>query len=87
MGFYIRKSIKLGPLRVNLSKSGVGFSAGVKGARVGVDARGKRYLHLGRGGFYYREVLDGEEPVTGVSWGVIALVLLAAAFLWEFLTS
>ena len=34
MGFRYRKSISAGPLRVNLSKSGVGFSAGVKGFRA-----------------------------------------------------
>lgn len=28
MGFYLRKSIKLGPVRLSLSKSGVGGSAG-----------------------------------------------------------
>jgi hypothetical protein len=29
MGFYLRKSVSVGPLRFNLSKSGVGVSAGV----------------------------------------------------------
>lgn len=43
MGFNFRKSIKLGKnLRVNLSKSGVGLSAGVKGARVSVGPKGIR---------------------------------------------
>ena len=28
MGFYYRKSVNLGPFRVNLSKSGVGYSVG-----------------------------------------------------------
>jgi hypothetical protein len=42
MGFRFRKSIKLGPFRLNLSKNGVGVSAGVKGARVGVGPRGVR---------------------------------------------
>ena len=41
MGFRFRKSINLGPLRVNLSKSGVGFSVGTKGARVTKTADGK----------------------------------------------
>jgi hypothetical protein len=56
MGFYIRKGIKLGPLRLNLSRSGLGMSVGVKGARVGVGPRGS-YVHLGRGGLYYRQSL------------------------------
>lgn len=34
MGFRFRKSYNLGPLRVNLSKSGVGYSVGTKGFRA-----------------------------------------------------
>jgi hypothetical protein len=56
MGFYIRKGINFGPLRFNLSRSGMGMSVGVKGARVGVGPRGS-YVHLGRGGLYYRQSL------------------------------
>ena len=40
MGLRFRKSINLGPVRVNLSKSGVGYSVGVKGARVTKKATG-----------------------------------------------
>ena len=56
MGFYIRKAIKLGPIRVNLSKSGVGVSVGTKGVRVGVDSLRRLYVHLGRSGLYFRKV-------------------------------
>lgn len=56
MGFYLRKSISVGPLRFNLSKSGVGVSAGVRGFRVGTGPRGN-YVHMGRGGIYYRSTL------------------------------
>ena len=56
MSFYIRKYIKVGPLRFNLSKSGVGVSAGVKGLRLGTGPRGN-YVHLGRYGLYYRKTL------------------------------
>ncbi len=41
MGFRFRKSINIGPLRINFSKSGVGFSFGVKGLRVSRSAKGK----------------------------------------------
>jgi len=41
MGFRFRKSIKMGPVRVNLSKSGVGYSVGGKGFRVTKRADGK----------------------------------------------
>ena len=43
MGFFYRKSIKLGPFRVNLSKSGVGSSVGGPGFRTGVSGSGRRY--------------------------------------------
>ena len=56
MGFYIRKAIRVGPFRFNLSKSGVGVSAGVKGLRFGTGPRGN-YVHMGRGGLYYRKTL------------------------------
>lgn len=56
MPFYIRDSITLGPFRVNLSKSGLGFSAGVKGFRVGTGPKG-HYIHAGMNGIYYRKTL------------------------------
>ena len=43
MAWRFRKSIKLGPLRLNLSKSGIGTSIGVRGFRVGTDAKGRSY--------------------------------------------
>lgn len=54
MPFYIRKSFRIGPLRLNLSKSGVGASVGVKGARISAGPRGT-YVHMGRHGLYYRQ--------------------------------
>jgi tetratricopeptide (TPR) repeat protein len=43
MGFRFGKSIRLGKfIRLNISKSGLGLSAGVKGFRVGVGPRGTR---------------------------------------------
>lgn len=88
MGFYIRKSFKLGPIRFNLSKSGAGASAGVKGARVGIDAKGKKYIHVGRGGIYYRQNLedspDGEagSQGSGVGWGALFIILAALFVLY-----
>ncbi len=40
MRFRVRKSWNLGPLRINLSKSGIGYSVGTKGFRVTKKARG-----------------------------------------------
>ena len=56
MGFYLRKSISVGPLRFNLSKSGIGVSTGIPGLRVGYGPRGN-YIHMGRNGIYYRATL------------------------------
>lgn len=50
MGFNFRKSIKIGPARVNLSKSGVGFSIGTKNARVSRSAKGKTKASVSLGG-------------------------------------
>ena len=62
MGFYVRKAFGFGPFRLNLSRSGLGLSFGVKGARIGVGPRGS-YIHAGRGGIYYRQSLNpGASP-------------------------
>jgi len=57
MGLFLRRSVKFGPVRFNLSKSGVGVSTGVKGLRVGVSGSGKSYVFGGRGGVYFRQNL------------------------------
>jgi hypothetical protein len=57
MGFYVRKAIRVGPLRFNLSKSGVGVSTGIKGFRLGTGPRGN-YVHMGLGGLYFRKSLN-----------------------------
>ena len=59
MGFYLRKSFSAGPIRFNLSRSGVGLSAGVTGARLGLSSTGQVLAHGGRGGIYYRKSLGG----------------------------
>jgi hypothetical protein len=57
MGFYFRKSLKLGLVRLNFSKSGIGTSVGITGFRIGVGPKGS-YVHAGRGGLYYRKSLS-----------------------------
>lgn len=58
MGWFIRKSKSVGPVRFNLSKSGVGISTGVKGARMSFGPRGT-YVNLGKNGIYYRKKIGG----------------------------
>ncbi len=43
MGFYYRKSVTIGPFRVNVGRSGVGYSIGGRGFRTGVSSQGRRY--------------------------------------------
>lgn len=53
VGFSYRKSFKAGPFRVTASKSGVSYSAGVKGARVTKRVNGKVQTTLSAGGVRY----------------------------------
>lgn len=80
MGFYLRKSISLGPLRFNLSKSGIGVSAGIRGLRIGGGPRGN-YVHMGREGLYYRKTLSsrpGRQPAASSSQPTGEIIVPAA---------
>lgn len=85
MGFYVRKSVKAGPFRFNLSKSGVGVSVGVPGFRVGTGPRGN-YVHMGRGGVYYRASLNGSVPAVAGTSPLPLTPLHASAVLMEDVT-
>lgn len=60
MGFYFRKSVSLGGLRFNFSKSGVGVSTGIKGFRIGSGPRGN-YVQMGRNGIYYKKTWENSK--------------------------
>jgi hypothetical protein len=87
MGFYIRKSFRIGPLRLNVSKSGLDASVGTKGARLGLSSKGKLYTHLGRWGLYQQQDLVSVnlQPATtskGIGlWILIALGTLLVLFI------
>jgi tetratricopeptide (TPR) repeat protein len=56
MGFRMRKSFKIAPgVRLNVSKTGLGVSAGVRGARYSVHSSGRRTTSVGL-------------PGTGMGW-------------------
>ena len=63
MGFNFRKSIKIGPARINLSKSGVGYSVGTKGLRISKSAKGKTRMtaKLAGTGISYSKNLSGKS--------------------------
>lgn len=54
MGFYFRKSVSFGALKINFSNSGVSYSAGIRGARISTVQRGT-YVTIGTNGIYYRQ--------------------------------
>lgn len=76
MGFYFRKSVNVGPFRVNLSKSGVGYSVGGRGFRTGKSATGRKYTAFGipGTGVGYRK--------TGAKAGCLPLVLVGLGVTW-----
>jgi Protein of unknown function (DUF4236)/DnaJ domain len=69
MGFFFRRSSNFGPFRLKFSKSGIGASVGVRGARLTMTPRGTTYVTVGSHGFYYRETLStssgGLVPANG----------------------
>src|SRR5580765_6403685 len=64
MGFSFRRSTSFGPFRLNFSKSGVGASVGVKGARLTMTPKGTTYITVGHGGFSYRKTLSSQRNQT-----------------------
>src|SRR6202051_1589642 len=73
-GLFSRRSTRVGPFRLNFSRSGIGVSVGVKGARLTMTPRGTTYVTVGSHGFYYRETLsnrkDGAANTLAPSVGV-----------------
>lgn len=68
MGFRFRKSKKIGPFRVNVSKSGIGWSVGTKGARFTKRADGKTQttLSVPGTGISYVDVHGDNKASSGV---------------------
>ena len=65
MAWRFRRSLKLGPLKLNFSKSGIGYSAGVRGFRVGTDAKGTTYTaaSIPGTGIYNRAYYGASKPI------------------------
>jgi len=58
----------MGPVRFNLSKSGVGISTGVRGLRVGISSNGKPYIAGGSGGLYFRNYSKSYSSTPQLNW-------------------
>ena len=83
MGWSFRRSFRFGPFRVNLSKSGVGYSVGTRGIRVGEDSEGRRYrsLNIPGTGIFKRDYLSANPAKPRRSWFARPLVFLLGAAL------
>lgn len=75
MGFGFRKSFKLGKgTRLNLSKSGLGISYGVKGCRFSTNGKGTTF-YGGANGLYYRKKFGRRSKISTSSSTMIEDVL------------
>lgn len=74
MGWSYRKSIGVGPFRVNISKSGVGYSVGAGGFRTGVNARGRSYKSFSIPGTGIRYSSSSKQGC------LVAMALLVSTF-------
>jgi hypothetical protein len=91
MAFRFSKSMRFGPMRVNLSKSGIGASVGVKGFRVGSGPRGAyTFVSLPGTGLSYRTADRGHSGrdltrYVLVGWLAAALIIVELfAGTWAF---
>lgn len=75
MGWSYRKSVSFGPFRINLSKSGVGYSVGGRGFRTGVKASGRRYTSVGIPGTGVHYYKSGSKSSTGCAVVLAALAV------------
>lgn len=87
MGFYFRKRRSLGPFSLNLSKSGIGISTGIRGLRAGVTSHGKLFTsaNVPGTGMYYRKYYGhhhAAEPSTFRTGFWIGVALPFLVLLW-----
>jgi hypothetical protein len=90
MGWSFRRSKSFGLFRLNFSKSGIGHSFGVPGARVGVNSKGKKYVRGGipGTGLSYQSTLPdgqpGQSPQSTASvspFAILITILLVVGFI------
>lgn len=90
MGLRFRKSVKVGPFRMTVSKSGVSTSVGVKGARITKRADGKVQTTTsipGTGISYVKEHGSAQpQKQQGNRAGAIAVVVIMILIIWAALS-
>ena len=86
MGWTYRKSVSLGPFRVNLGKSGIGYSVGGMGFRTGVSSRGRSYKSFSVPGtgmrYYSSSSKQGCLVVLALLSGIGSLTTLFLLGIW-----
>jgi len=86
MAWNWRKRFNFGIARINLSKKGIGYSLGVRGYRIGQDAKGHRYTQtsIPGTGIYRRDYFGTQTAIRRWSLPLliaIGLLLLIAKLL------
>ena len=82
MGFYYRKSANLWPFRLNVSKSGLGFSVGGKGFRTGISSTGRKYTSMSLPGTGLRSIQYHGKASGGCLLPILAGLAAVAATCW-----
>ena len=85
MGWYYRKSVGLGPFRINISKSGIGYSLGGGGFRTGVNTCGRRYRSIsipGTGMRYYSSSKQGCLVTLALLSGIVSITTIILVKVW-----
>jgi hypothetical protein len=87
MSWNFRRSIRFGLFRVNLSRSGIGYSVGARGIRVGRDAKKRSYeqLSIPNTGIYRRSYGKSGILLSRPKMLVSFLAMLALYLLIKFL--
>jgi hypothetical protein len=82
MGIRFHKSINMGPLRINLSKSGIGYSVGTKGFRVTKKANGGTRTTIGIPGSGISYINDTTANSTKKSGCLSFILILPFKLCW-----
>jgi hypothetical protein len=83
MGWNWRRVLNFGPVRVNFSKNGIGYSIGAKGVRIGRNVKRENYTQLTvpKTGIYYRTILS-KASGSPTKIGIVAVVAIFIALLF-----
>lgn len=90
MGWRFSKSIRIGPLRINFSRSGIGWSIGGAGIRTGVDGKGRSYksVSLPGTGVSYRTQSNAStganSPKRRTNLVIFIIAMIVGFLAWAF---